>query len=307
MKQKACALYYLLIMLCTSIIHGSTIVQSDRRAWEIASDVYDLSQSIESKLCILIGSLSLECVNTVTTLQIIENKSEIILSTAQSINSALDVILIQEDVYTIQSKVAVITSEMDIINKDLDVIRVNDFGGTWTALEALSVNACNVFESVFDDLLVVNSKIDILIQDNMAQFIATYTKIQELSLDVIETMTKMSLFSQNVNTTFLELDSIVDIFVQNILMIESNVCTLQVDIQNCFLATLTTTNSIVSTVCTIESSVDSIKDTLVIDFNQSFTVLSVLQEKTNSMNSNIDTINELLNTIKIKATILSNS
>ena len=80
------------------------------------------------------------------------------------------------------------TIKFSDFNEDLvfeRAIHVDDFGGTWTAIDCIQTNQCSKFDLMFDDFDTICSKIDDFSSQELSNFIDTFTTIDDIADDVL--------------------------------------------------------------------------------------------------------------------------
>lgn len=280
------------MLLCGVTLIQATPEPPGERAWIIADKVYALTQIIESKLeLLLMVSGQTECASTFTMLSALESTINTALLSAEEINSFLD--FMHNNIPELVSQVSEIIKEISIVDQQMYGIHASDFSGTWTALEALEYSLGTSIESTVDYITILESKANQLIIDNTSFADMTLASLREVSLDAFNTFTMMQSLSDTITLFLVDMPSIIDVAEESLFVLESNVATLQQDAQNCFISTLTTLNSSILMLQTINersSSIESIVEN--VHFVFSFTTL---QGELLSIDSVADAIIDELN------------
>lgn len=277
---------------------ANTVSTGGARVWDIASHSLQVSETIESKVCLLDNIFSYEYLVSFTSIDALQSKVCVVENNVQILESVVDQLSI--DIESITSKIDVVDKESNLLYTTISIIHNEDFGGTWTALENIEFSLCQKFESFFDDLATIESKIDQLSIDNTAQFIATFTKLESLTLDVLDTMTLVQSFADQIEYDLANLDSLIDILKTQLTSIDNKVNTLDILIEADFAGTFTSLESIFIKLCNTDTIIDQVKFVLYNDTIDTFTYLESIEKKICSVDSAVDTLNMFLSIIKNK-------
>ena len=302
LSDRVVHLSSLLCLFHYVIVDASVVSSAGRRVWEIADDTQETAETVESKVCELAATVVQEFPATFTAIDAVQNKVCTVDSKIDVIDSLID--QLNFDVQTIASKIDVIDQETSVVCDTIKVIRVDDFGGTWTALDELDQTLCEKFDSVFNDLATIESKVDQLTADNLVQFTATFTKLLVLSTDVFDTMTKVQNLADQLEIDLGDLDSLIDIIKNDFSTIESKIDILDLTIEQNFAGTFTAIEAIFAKLCDVDNKVDQLDNTLETACVDTFTSLKAVENKVCSVDSKVDVLSGLLELIKDKASII---
>lgn len=300
MKQFALSCLYGVVILagfycCT---HVAATTGSSRRMWDVALDIYLTAETTESKLCVLGNTIDQDLAGTFTALVSLEEKICTIQNTTNTIDSLID--SIDLEIQTILSKTEILDAEIIQITETTDAIHVNDFGGTWSALEQLNTTICEKFDVVLADITTIESKVDVLDVDNLAQFIATFTQLEALSSDIMTVMSKVESLSTQIDMDLMTIDSLIDAVKADLSTIDSKIDVLDDAIIQDFDGTFTRIEEIFDTLCTAEVKIDQIDVDVTVVYVATYTTFDMAQDNVCTVDSKIDIINSLLTTIKTK-------
>ena len=295
-----------ILLSCTvfffAYINADTVGQQPRRAWDIALDTFNTAETVESKVCAFEVSILQDCPATFTAIQAVTDKACTVESAINVIDSSIDQELLT--VQTVLSRVELIDQTVVNLSNSIKSIRVDDFGGTWTALDGLEQNLCDKFESSFDDLATIESKIDQLTADNLVQFTATFTKLEVLATDVFDTMTTVQNFADQLDSDLAGIDSLIDIVKMQLTSIDSKIELLDINISQDFSGTFTAIDGVLEKLCEVDNKVDQLDITLSTACVDTFTSLKAIENKTCTVESKIDILSVLLEQIKEKISII---
>jgi len=284
----------------------AVLVRDSERQWEIAASTLDTAETVESKVCeieFVVEDLLIDFSGTFTALDALHDKICTVDSKVDIVSSWVEQISTEIDSFG--SKIELVQYETISMCDIINVVHIDDFGGTWTALDELNDTMCDKLGSIIDRLTIIESKVDQLIEDNTAQFIATFTKLQILSLDVLNTMTKVEAFADQLEIDLMGIESIIDNSNDQLITIESKIDLLEIDIEINFAGTFTAIEGLFAKLCDFESSIDAFDITMGTVCIDTFTALLALEAKVCTVESKVDIINDLLDVTKMKATDLT--
>jgi len=293
------------VILCTFFfisLDASTVSSAGRREWEIAKDTQKTVETVESKICALEIETPQDFFATFTAIDAVQNKVCTVDSKVNVVDSLIDQLNL--NIQTISSKVDIVDQETSDLCDTINVVRVDDFGGTWTALNELDQTMCAKFDNAFDDLATIESKIDQLTIDNQAQFIATFTKLEILANDVFDTMTKVQNFADQLESDLGELDSLIDIIKNDFSTIDSKIDVLDLTIEQNFAGTFTAIESLFMKLCDVDNKIDQLDDNIETANINTLTTLKAVENKVCVVDSKVDVLNNLLELIKEKTSMI---
>ena len=176
---------FLLLYMVQS--NTSTITTSSPRIWDIVVQTGKTIDSMESKVDVLEQVLLSGFLGTFTILEYIENESCFQQSQLEGIVSEVD--LIEANINSIESVIDIINNTAESIIHNLQVIHSDDFGGTWTEIKGIETTLCSKAALLFQDLYTVDSKLDLFVAQEQTHFIDTFTTIEDIADDVLNTLT----------------------------------------------------------------------------------------------------------------------
>lgn len=299
MKQNGYRIcLYILMVISGSYIQGCMVTSAQPRIWDVALTVQSVTDVAESKLCDLIQTVSQDFVDTNTVIQAINSKVTVVSSDFIILESEIDSVLLNTD--TILSKLDVLLDKTTFIDQNIIDIRIDDFGGTWTALQELESTICAKFENALSDLNTIESQIDQLSVDNLAQFIATFTKLQEVGVDVFDTMTTIQDLSNQITIDLSTLDYLIFSVNSTLDIIASDICLLGISIEYDFAGTFTSIEYIFDKLCMDVSILEEVEIVISNDYVNTFTTIAYLEQEACIIDSKVDGISELASIIKSK-------
>jgi len=294
-------------VVCAVIIFGSynlyglITTHAGDRMWEVARTTQSKADIVESKLCDIESSLD-DINGTFTAIDAINDKVCTVQSEVDNLDSTLDITYV--GVQSIESSIDVLDAQMNSINTLLSIIRVDDFGGTWTLLDRLDKALCEKFDSALDMLSTIESDIDQLSADSLEQFTATFTKLEVLASDVIDTMIKVQDFADQLDSGLSIVDHLVDTVNMQLTTIDSKLDILDAQVEAHFMTTFTIIEGVFSSLCNVDSTVDEFDIYLESEYIDTVTSLQAIEDKACIVSSKVDVLADLFDFIKIKASII---
>ena len=258
------------------IVNADTMSASGLRLWEISANNLSQADEILSKVCLLDPAIENSFVGTFTMLDQLLDKVCTIDSKVDVIDDGLGTA--NSTLITIESNIEVVDQNIDGIINTINVIRVDDFGGTWTALEELQSTLCDKFDTAFSDLDVIESKLDQLAGHQQSHFADTFTTLQAVSDNVLEILVELESLSEQLATDLSEVDICLETAIDIMCSVESKVDVI-VEIPSNFAGTFTAIDELLEKACTVESKLDDLE--LTIENNQAatFTALAEVEAK----------------------------
>lgn len=274
MKHRA--LLLISILLYKTMSANNPII-AEPRLWDNASDNLYQSNTILSKVCDIDMNSQSSLDGTFTILESIQNKSYTILASTSLLDSLLQES--SEKLITIESKMVSIAMENNSIEQQLDSIRVNDFGGTWTALEAIKDKTTRTLFASLSIMDSINSVLDDLIVNNQLQAIDTFTIIQFSTNTAIEIGIILESISEQLLTNESIFDGCIESAYDILSTIESKLDKIENDIDNGFAGTFTVIESNIIVADTVQSLLDITYNYIINDIPASHTLLFDIEKK----------------------------
>jgi len=274
---------------------GITVSPSGSRLWDLAEENLSLGDVIESKVCVLDLMVEGSFSDTFTMLDFLLDKVCTIDSKIDVIDNELDTT--NSLLVTLGSKIDVIGSDFDTTINILDVIRVNDFGGTWTALDELQSKLCSKFDLTFSDLDVIESKLDVLSGTQESHFVDTFTTLQVVADNVLETTVQLESLSEQLMTDLSTIDQCVLTAKDIMETVDSKLDLIDTDFEINFAGTFTAIDALQQKACTIESKLDLLEVVIQINQSATFTALADVKAKLCTVDSKVGVIDVNLSEI----------
>ena len=267
---------------------ASTTSFSGMRAWDISSENVSQSDVILSKVCALEFATQDSFSGTFTML-------DQALDKVCTIDSKVDVIEVDLNstninLVTIISKLDIVEQETIVVSDQVEVIRIDDFGGTWTSLDELQSTLCEKFDDVFSDVDVIESKLDQLAVRQESHFADTFTTLQVVSEDVLETLVELNSLSEQLITDLSEVDVCI-LTVKDIMeSVDSKLDKIDNDIEIGFSGTFTAIDDLQDKVCTVESKIELLEIILLDNQSATFTALAQVEAKLCTVESKVEVV-----------------
>jgi len=289
MKRTIFWIYSLGLCLFSLSIHADVVSQSGDRLWEIIEKTDDSLKTTDSKLDLIDNNVNTAFAGTFTALQAVIDKSCSIESKVEIIDN--DIVVLNERVLSICDQIEIIDTLLETNISKLDEIRIDDFGGTWTAIEGIESDLCSKFEIIFESLEIIDSKIDVFSSQEYSHYIDTFTTIEGIADDVLDTLTFIEQISIDTSSRLDIIDSLLFILKNNATTISSKLDLLDINVDVDFQGTFTALQASLDKLCLIESSIDILAN------GNDFTLIELILSKVCVVDSKIDITDECLSAL----------
>lgn len=266
----------------------STVTNAGSRIWNTVEQTQGLLDTIESKVDVLDNLIVASSIGTFTLLNAVLQKScslESIVDCSFTQVSAIDI-----NLRTLNSLLDVVDNTVGTIKQSVDSIHINDFGGTWTAIAAIQETLCSKSELLLDNLDTIDSKIDVFVEQESAHFIATFTSLEAIADDVLDTLTEVQSINISANSQLDDISVMLQALKNKSRTICSRVDIVNTDLMIGFAGTFTALKSIENTEISIESAIDALYIRILSDSSGTSTSIDSLIKKIVTINSKVDVI-----------------
>jgi len=263
---------------------ANVVSPTGNRQWDDISSLDEVMITVESKVCALVLDIeSMSDLNTFTIIDFIQDKWCSIDSKLDEVNLLLSAI--DMNIQTFDVKVDIIDNEIVSSIEELSVIRGDDFGGTWTAIDAVESVLCDKALSLLVDLSTVEEKIDLISGAQLAAFYGTCTVIESISDNVAINMSLICSLAVEVASDVDSITSLLDMLEDQNNTIESKLDELDLKFETNFDGTFTALAAVQSKVCLVESQFEAI-----IDFSCTDTPIDIYLDKACTIDSKVDVL-----------------
>lgn len=285
MKRYNIIISLLLSAACFVHLPANTVTASTPRLWDNASENLSQSDVILALSCSVEASLQDSFDGTFTLFDDIEQSICTIESQTDSLNTTI--IATKIFIETITSKTDILYEDVTTVLSVIDQMRVDDFGGTWTALEGLNGTFDSKFDLVDISVASIDSSVNQIAATQETHFVATFTALQVVSSDVLDTLVELSSLSDQLIDGLSQIDTCI-LTANSILLTADS----KLDIADArvveFDGTYSTIEGLTEQLCTMESKLEIIESLLVESQVDTFTTLNEIVDKTCTIESLID-------------------
>lgn len=281
------------LFFCT--VYTNKVTPSTPRLWDNALANLSQSDVILSKICVIEGEVQADFSGVFTMLDAIDDKTATIISATSIVDLFLDTI--NTNISTINSKVDVINTELNTIISTVNVIHVNDFGGTWTALNELQTVLLDKLGDALSDVDLIDSKLDILAGVQESHFIDTYTILQSISADELSLLVELNSLSDQLIGDLSQIDQCILMAKAILMTVDSKIDITDVRVDVGFAGTFTVIDSLTRRATTIQSKLDITNTALLNHLIGTYTALAAVQSLLDTVDSKLNVIETEVGTV----------
>jgi len=285
--HKKLVLFFSFFLCVVLSSEANTVSAVGSRQWENVATLDSVMLTVESKVCLLQIDVPTDFDGTFTMLNAIEKKWCTVDSKVDEIDVLLGNVLINSQ--NLESKIDVVDSLIQSANDTLSIIRVDDFGGTWTVIEGVQSTLCGKFDTVFNDLTVIDQKVDLISGAQFEAFFGTCTMIESISDNVAINMSLVCELAIETASDIDSIDSLIDMLHDQNSTVCSKLDIIDVKAKIDFSGTFTALAAVEDKVCSLEEQACSLIDLVSTD-----TAVQALLDKACTIDSKVDELEETL-------------
>lgn len=258
------------------------------RIWDVLSITDSVLLSVESNIGQIASTIATDFTATLTSITAINEQYSQAIITAETVLSSIDQsisILSTTDVL-----MSTISTTIDHIEQDIAIIQTNDFGGTFSVINAININATTQFSTLSASLHSINVILNVISGSQLENFLAVTESIASISDVVLINLELIAEISANVASDFDSNASALDGVLASNATISSKITSVSPVVQQDFAGTWTALAALTTLVASLDVST-SILETLFLP-----TDMSVINIQLETINSAIDVIDGQITT-----------
>lgn len=278
-------------VICCLSLYGvvslaSIISPNGNRMWDTVLLTESELDIIESKVDFVSEALFSDVSTTVTTLNNIFNQS---CSAESVVDSAfMQTSSILQDFCTLDSFIDVLGNTVESIENTIQLIHIDDFGGTWTAIDDVQEVLCSKADNLYTLINMAESKVDYLINQDINNFSLLLSELELISGSLVSTLTTVEYIQDTLTMSFGDINTLLQTAKSLSQSISIKLSAIDTELTEGFIATFTTFNVLQNKMYAIESVMHDIDIIISLDGSTVTTTLLALLQTICTIESKID-------------------